>query len=97
MSDTKKHLYCQTFAESNAIALVAVSIGAGQVASAQTPASELESEFLFELVLTLVSKSMPATPASRQSPAGPSVDQESKGQCIPEAPTGLHRYQVTPV
>ena len=33
------------------VALVAASIGLAQAASAQTPASELESEFLLELVL----------------------------------------------
>ena len=53
MSGTKKSLSQRKFARCViiAIALVAASIGVGQTASAQTPASELESEFLLELVL----------------------------------------------
>ena len=51
MSDIGKSRSHREFAKISAIALVAASIGATQVASAQTPGSELESEFLLELVL----------------------------------------------
>ncbi len=47
----KKFLSRRAFARLSAIALAAASIGFGQMASAQTPASDLESEFAFELLL----------------------------------------------
>jgi len=51
MIDIKKSPSRRAFARIGAFALAAASIGLGQTASAQTPASELESEFLLELVL----------------------------------------------
>ena len=51
MSDVKKSLSPREFAKISAIALAWASLGSSQVVSAQTPASELESEFLLELVL----------------------------------------------
>ena len=50
MSD-KKSLIGRRAARLSAIALTAASIGFSQTASAQTPASELESEFFLELLL----------------------------------------------
>ncbi len=51
MSDTKKFPSRPRFALISAITLAAVSMGLGQTVAAQTPASELESEFLLELLL----------------------------------------------
>ena len=51
MSDAKKSRSRREFASISAIALAWASLGASQVVSAQTPASDLESEFLLELVL----------------------------------------------
>ena len=51
MSDIRKSPSRREVVRISAIALVAASLGGSQVASAQTPASELESEFLFELLL----------------------------------------------
>ena len=50
MSD-KKSLLRRRVTRVSAIALTAASIGFSQVASAQAPASELESEFVLELLL----------------------------------------------
>ena len=47
----KKFLPRRAFARLSAIALTAASIGFAQMASAQTPASDLESAFAFELLL----------------------------------------------
>ena len=51
MSDIEKSASRRASTTIGAIVLAAASIGFGQTASAQTPASELESEFLLELVL----------------------------------------------
>ncbi len=51
MIDIKTSPSRRGFTTIGAIALAAASIGFAQPASAQTPASELESEFLLELVL----------------------------------------------
>ena len=51
MIDIRKSPSSRELTTIGAIALAAASIGFGQPASAQTPASELESEFLMELVL----------------------------------------------
>ena len=51
MSGIKRTIFRREFAKISAVVLTAASIGASQEASAQTPASELESEFIFELVL----------------------------------------------
>ena len=51
MRDIKKSPSRRAFARLSAIALAAASIGFSQTASAQTPASDLESEFLLELLL----------------------------------------------
>lgn len=51
MRDVKKSPSRRAFTRLSAVALTAASIGFGQTASAQAPASELESEFLLELLL----------------------------------------------
>ena len=51
MSEFNKPLSRRKFNKLGATALAAASIGVSHMASAQTPASELESEFLMELVL----------------------------------------------
>ena len=51
MSDIKKSPSRRALTRPTAIVLAAASIGFSQTASAQTPASELESEFLLELLL----------------------------------------------
>ena len=51
MSDTKRLFSRPTFSRICAIALAAASIGFVQTASAQTAASDLESEFFLELLL----------------------------------------------
>ena len=50
-SPSRREFTRREFTRIGTIALAAASIGFGQTASAQTPASELESEFLLELVL----------------------------------------------
>ncbi len=51
MSDVKKSLSRRVLTGLSTIALATAFIGFSQPASAQTPASELESEFLLELIL----------------------------------------------
>ncbi len=51
MIDIRKSPSSRELTTIGVVALVASSIGLAQAASAQTPASELESEFLLELVL----------------------------------------------
>ena len=51
MSGIKRTVFRQGFGNIGAVILTVAAIGASQEASAQTPASELESEFIFELVL----------------------------------------------
>ena len=51
MNDIKKFLSRSQRTRICAIALAAASLGFAQVASAQTAASELESEFFLELLL----------------------------------------------
>ncbi len=51
MIDIRKSPSSRELTTIGVVALVAASIGLAQAASAQTPASELESEFLLELVL----------------------------------------------
>ena len=56
MSGIKRTIFRRESAKISAVVLTAASIGASQEASAQTPASELESEFLLELVLDVDSQ-----------------------------------------
>ena len=51
MIDIRKSPSSRELTTIGVVALVAASVGLAQAASAQTPASELESEFLLELVL----------------------------------------------
>lgn len=51
MSGIKRTIFRRESGKIGVVIMAAASIGASQEASAQTPASELESEFIFELVL----------------------------------------------
>ena len=76
MSDEKSPVR-RRVARLSAIALAAASVGFSQAASAQTPASELESEFLLELLLD-VDASIDAghtriAPVTGESFSGPGI------------------------